>query len=117
MFPLLAIESPFCSFASVSTTKVCPQCGDEYDDATGFCSKDGTPLVAQSEANLIGKMVGGRYKVIQQLGQPGRILQKEPSQHRLKSCGLSVPGRVTAAGSPASPVAAAPHPIELLVRE
>jgi len=71
MFPLLAIESPLCSFALVSATKVCPQCGDEYDDATGFCSKDGTPLVAQSEANLIGKMVGGRYKVIQQLGEGG----------------------------------------------
>lgn len=55
----------------MSATKVCPQCGDEYDDAIGFCSKDGTPLVAQSEANLIGKMVGGRYKVIQQLGEGG----------------------------------------------
>jgi eukaryotic-like serine/threonine-protein kinase len=55
----------------VSATKVCPQCGDEYDDAIAFCSKDGTPLVAQSEGNLIGKMFGGRYKVIQQLGEGG----------------------------------------------
>ena len=55
----------------VSAIKVCPQCGDEYDEATGFCSKDGTPLVAQSDANLIGKTVGGRYKVIQQLGEGG----------------------------------------------
>jgi eukaryotic-like serine/threonine-protein kinase len=50
---------------------VCPQCGDEYDDAIGFCSKDGTPLVVQSEGNLIGKMVGGRYRVIQQIGEGG----------------------------------------------
>lgn len=50
---------------------VCPQCGDEYDGATGFCSKDGTPLVAQSDANLIGKTVGGRYKVVRQLGEGG----------------------------------------------
>ena len=55
----------------MSATKVCPQCGDEYDDAIAFCSKDGTPLVAQSEGNLIGKMFGGRYKVIQQLGEGG----------------------------------------------
>jgi hypothetical protein len=53
----------------------------------------------------------GLLKVIQQRGQPWGILQKEPSQHRLKSCGPPVPGRVTAAGSPASPVAAAPHQI------
>lgn len=55
----------------MSAIKVCPQCGDEYDEATGFCSKDGTPLVAQSDANLIGKTVGGRYKVLQQLGEGG----------------------------------------------
>lgn len=50
---------------------MCPQCGDEYDASVGFCAKDGTALVKQSEANLIGKMVGGRYRVIQQLGEGG----------------------------------------------
>jgi len=55
----------------VSATKVCPQCGDEYDASIGFCAKDGTPLVAQSDANLIGKLVGGRYRVLQQLGEGG----------------------------------------------
>lgn len=55
----------------MTATKVCPQCGDEYDDAIGFCAKDGTPLVAQTEGSLIGKMVGGRYRVIQQIGAGG----------------------------------------------
>ncbi|MCO4099574.1 serine/threonine-protein kinase [Gemmatimonas sp.] len=55
----------------MSTTKVCPQCGDEYDEAVGFCSKDGTPLVEKADGGLIGKMVGGRYLVIQQLGEGG----------------------------------------------
>lgn len=55
----------------MSTTKVCPQCGDTYADTVGFCSKDGTPLIAQSEGNLIGKLVGGRYRVMQQLGEGG----------------------------------------------
>ncbi len=71
MLRVLAIPSPLSSFAFVSTTKVCPQCGDEYDEAIGFCSKDGTPLVEQAEGGLIGKLVGGRYKVIQQLGEGG----------------------------------------------
>ncbi|MBX9857346.1 MAG: serine/threonine protein kinase, partial [Gemmatimonadaceae bacterium] len=36
-----------------------------------FCAKDGTSLVSAGEANLIGKMVGGRYKVLKQLGEGG----------------------------------------------
>lgn len=63
-------SSPVASLA-VSATQVCPLCGAEYDEGIGFCSQDGTPLVPQSEANLIGKMVGGRYRIIQQLGEGG----------------------------------------------
>ena len=55
----------------MSATKLCPQCGAEYDETIGVCSLDGTPLVPQSEASLIGKMVGGRYRIIQQLGEGG----------------------------------------------
>jgi hypothetical protein len=49
--------------------------------------------------------------VIQQCGQPWGILQKEPSQHRLKSRGPPIPSRVATAGSPTGPVAATPHQI------
>ena len=52
---------------------------------------------------------GGRFgllKVIQQLGQPRGVQQKEPPQHRLKSRGLAVDHRIPAAWSPAGPVAA-----------
>ena len=55
----------------MNAAKVCPTCGDEYDNEVGVCPKDGTALVAQTEGNLIGKLVGGRYKVIQQLGEGG----------------------------------------------
>jgi hypothetical protein len=61
--------------------------------------------------NRGGRRGLGLLKVIQQRGQPWRILQKEPSQHRLKSCGLPVPGRIAAAGPPAGPIAATPHQI------
>ncbi len=55
----------------MSTRKVCPQCGEDYDADVAFCAKDGTSLVPAGEANLIGKMVGGRYKVLKQLGEGG----------------------------------------------
>lgn len=55
----------------MSTRKVCPQCGEDYDADVAFCAKDGTSLVSAGEANLIGKMVGGRYKVLKQLGEGG----------------------------------------------
>ncbi|MBL0939182.1 MAG: serine/threonine protein kinase [Gemmatimonadaceae bacterium] len=55
----------------MSNRKVCPQCGEDYDATVGFCAKDGTPLVPSSEANLIGKLVGGRYQIHKLLGEGG----------------------------------------------
>jgi hypothetical protein len=63
---------------------------------------------------------GGRcgfLEVIQELGQPPRISQKEPSQHRLKSRGLPIQGPVTSPGTGAGPVAAAPDLLALLRRQ
>ena len=63
---------------------------------------------------------GGRcgfLEVIQQLGQPPRISQKEPSQHRLKSRGLPIEGPITATRPGAGPVATAPDLLPLLRRE
>jgi len=56
----------------------------------------------------------GLVEVIQQLGQPPGISQKEPSQHRLKSRGLPVNGWITAARSRTGTVAAAAHLFTLL---
>jgi serine/threonine-protein kinase len=55
----------------VSIRKVCPQCGEEYDDAVGFCPKDGAALTAVGEGDLTGKLVGGRYRVLSRLGEGG----------------------------------------------
>jgi len=64
-----------------------------------------------------GRRVGwiGLREVVQQLGQPPWVPQKEPSQHRLKSRGLPIGGSLRAARSAASPVAAATHQIPLLL--
>ena len=52
--------------------KVCPQCGEEYDSAVAFCAKDGTALVSPSaQAELIGHVIGGRYRVVSHLGEGG----------------------------------------------
>ncbi len=52
--------------------KVCPQCGEDYDSSVAFCAKDGTGLVSPSqEADLIGHVVGGRYRVVSKLGEGG----------------------------------------------
>jgi len=56
----------------------------------------------------------GLVEVIQQLGQPPGISQKEPSQHRLKSRGLPIQGSIAAAGPRSGPVAAAAHLFPLL---
>jgi hypothetical protein len=56
----------------------------------------------------------GLLEVIQQLGQPLGIPQKEPSHHGLKPRGLPIGRRVATTRSAASPVATAPHLLELL---
>jgi eukaryotic-like serine/threonine-protein kinase len=56
----------------VDARKVCPQCGEEYDSAVAFCAKDGTGLVSpSSQADLVGHVVGGRYRVVSRLGEGG----------------------------------------------
>lgn len=67
----LQTPAPAIGSLTVSIAKVCPQCGEQYDEAVGFCPRDGTALASASELNLIGKVVGGRYRVISQLGEGG----------------------------------------------
>jgi hypothetical protein len=55
--------------------------------------------------------------MVQQLSQPSGVLQKEPSQHRLKSRGRPVIAGLAATRSPAGLIAAAQHQPQLLVAE
>ncbi len=52
--------------------KVCPQCGEEFDSSVAFCAKDGTGLVSPAaQADLVGHVIGGRYRVVSHLGEGG----------------------------------------------
>jgi eukaryotic-like serine/threonine-protein kinase len=56
----------------VDARKVCPQCGEEYDSSVAFCAKDGTGLVSPAaQADLVGHVIGGRYRVVSHLGEGG----------------------------------------------
>jgi serine/threonine-protein kinase len=56
----------------VSTTKICTQCGIEYDLSQKFCPADGSPLRLQSPDDpLIGQMVAERYQILSLIGEGG----------------------------------------------
>ncbi|MEC7524588.1 MAG: protein kinase [Myxococcota bacterium] len=50
--------------------KVCPRCSELYPDDADQCPKDATPLRTVLDP-LIGKTVGGRFRLIQRLGSGG----------------------------------------------
>ena len=50
--------------------KVCPRCSELYPDDAEQCPKDDTPLQRVLDP-LIGKTVGGRFRLIQRLGSGG----------------------------------------------
>ena len=57
---------------TVAVTKVCPQCGGEYETADRFCPKDGTPLRPKVGGDpLIGRVIAERYLVLARLGEGG----------------------------------------------
>lgn len=51
----------------------------------------------------------GLLEMVQQLSQPSGVLQKKPSQHRLKSRGLPIGPGGAAAGTPSRLITAAQH--------
>ena len=58
--------------AFVDARKVCPQCGEEYDSDVAFCAKDGTGLASPAaQVDLVGHVIGGRYRVVSHLGEGG----------------------------------------------
>lgn len=64
---IFSIGSPI-----VDARKVCPQCGEEYDSSVAFCAKDGTGLVSPAaQADLVGHVIGGRYRVVAHVGEGG----------------------------------------------
>ena len=56
----------------MSSLKICPQCGTEYELDQRFCPKDGTTLRLQNETgDLVGAIVADRYHVLRKLGEGG----------------------------------------------
>ncbi len=52
--------------------KICPRCGDTYDDAVDFCAKDGTRLIrAGQSADLVGTVLADRYRIESRIGEGG----------------------------------------------
>lgn len=52
------------------SVKICPQCGATYGVEATMCTRDGQ-LLRAIEDPLVGKTVGGRYRLISRLGQGG----------------------------------------------
>lgn len=56
----------------MTVTKVCPRCGEEYEGAIAFCSKDGTRLVTRGQTtDLIGSVIADRYRIVSSIGEGG----------------------------------------------
>src|SRR5699024_4428740 len=46
-------------------------CGSTYPPSGNFCPNDGTPLLREPRADLVGSIVAGRYRVERALGAGG----------------------------------------------
>src|SRR4051812_38196996 len=56
----------------ITVTKVCPQCGGEYETGDRFCPRDGAPLRPKGGNDpLIGRVIADRYLILAKLGEGG----------------------------------------------
>lgn len=64
---------------SSAASKLCPECGTRYDADVVFCPRDGSALAISRVTGLVGQVIAGRYRVIEQLGQGamGRVYLAE----------------------------------------
>lgn len=64
---------------SSAAFKLCPECGARYDADVAFCPRDGSALATPRLTGLVGQVLAGRYRVIEQLGQGamGRVYLAE----------------------------------------
>lgn len=55
--------------------KICPACNTRYDGSSGFCARDGTPLVFTSGPHgafeLVGQVLADRYRLVRCIGDGG----------------------------------------------
>ena len=52
--------------------KTCPKCGENYDNSIEVCPADGSALIrANTNDPLAGKLLAGRYKIINKIGEGG----------------------------------------------
>ena len=85
-------QSPPTPGIAVAVPKVCPQCGEEYDTASRFCPRDGSPLRPKdTDDPLVGSVIAGRYHVLKRLGEGGMgrvYLAEHVRMHR--QCAIKV---------------------------
>ena len=51
--------------------KTCVECGKTYDELVRFCPDDGTALTSSSSEDLVGRVIGGKYRVLARIGVGG----------------------------------------------